>query len=151
MINVESGITIDRPAAEIFPYVADLTTSPEWCPIIKTIRRTRGEPDEPGTEYVSIETPLVFPMKSHYRILRVKEPDLLEWSFSNTLVSGTGRYGFESREGKTVMKQVNEVRLRGPLKLFSKVLRKMAGGYLDDQNRRLKAILERRKATALGA
>ncbi len=44
MFFVETTITIARPPAEVFAFVADMTNAPSWQPGLHAVRRTPPGP-----------------------------------------------------------------------------------------------------------
>ena len=51
MITNEKIITINRPVAEVFAYVSDLPSGPEWQPGLVEVRRITEGPEGVGTQY----------------------------------------------------------------------------------------------------
>jgi len=51
MVTNEKIITINRPVAEVFAYVSDLASGPEWQPGLVEVRRITEGPKGVGTQY----------------------------------------------------------------------------------------------------
>ena len=51
MVTNEKIITINRPVAEVFAYVSDLASGPEWQPGLVEVRRITAGPTGVGTQY----------------------------------------------------------------------------------------------------
>ena len=51
MVTNEKIITINRPVEEVFAYVSDLPSGPEWQPGLVEVRRITEGPDGVGTQY----------------------------------------------------------------------------------------------------
>ncbi len=51
MVTNEKIITINRPVAEVFAYVSDLASGPEWQPGLVEVRRITPSPAGVGTQY----------------------------------------------------------------------------------------------------
>jgi uncharacterized protein YndB with AHSA1/START domain len=54
MVTNEKIITINRPVAEVFAYVSDLPTGPEWQPGLVEVRRITEGPEGVGTQYTGV-------------------------------------------------------------------------------------------------
>ena len=54
MIKVEQSITINRPVAEVFAFVADQANAPRWQSGILEVRRTTEGPIGAGTGYTFV-------------------------------------------------------------------------------------------------
>ncbi len=51
MITNEKIITINRPVEEVFAYISDLPSGPEWQPGLVEVRRITEGPEGVGTQY----------------------------------------------------------------------------------------------------
>ena len=51
MVTNEKIITINRPVEEVFAYVSDLPSGPEWQPGLVEVRRITEGPEGVGTQY----------------------------------------------------------------------------------------------------
>jgi uncharacterized protein YndB with AHSA1/START domain len=76
MINVEQSIVIDRPAHEVFAFVADQTNAPRWQRGIRELRRTTHGPIGAGTRHRFVRTLMGRPLEGTNEYTRY-EPDNL--------------------------------------------------------------------------
>jgi uncharacterized protein YndB with AHSA1/START domain len=54
MITNEKIITINRPVEEVFAYVSDLPSGPEWQPGLVEVRRITAGPNGVGTQFSGV-------------------------------------------------------------------------------------------------
>jgi uncharacterized protein YndB with AHSA1/START domain len=95
---IERTVTVDRPQAEVFAYLADFTTTTEWDP--GTLRTTRESGDGGvGTTYRNVSRFMGRQTELTYVVTDHQSPELLQLRGENRTVlardtmklTGTGR------------------------------------------------------------
>ncbi|WP_171074758.1 SRPBCC family protein [Nonomuraea basaltis] len=101
---------INRPAGEVFKYLADLENLPRWnYAIAETQKVSPGSPAQ-GTVYLQTRT-LPRPMQETLEISRYEPDRLLAVTGGFGDLEGTSTYTLEPNEGATRL--TNEIRLEG--------------------------------------
>jgi uncharacterized protein YndB with AHSA1/START domain len=59
--EIERTIVIERPAQEIWEYVADPRNDPQWCDKVRSVEQVEGEGPGSGARYAVMHRPI--PMK----------------------------------------------------------------------------------------
>jgi carbon monoxide dehydrogenase subunit G len=118
MARYVTKVRTQRPADEVFAYMADLRNFAEWDPGVKQVVQVVGDGGGPGTEFdVAVTgTTLRYVTREHdapHQLLVVAE--------STTLVS-TDRVTVETADGATIVTYDADLQLKGIFKVLGPVL-----------------------------
>jgi uncharacterized protein YndB with AHSA1/START domain len=142
MPSAEHTVTIDRPAATVFAYLADGTHNPEWRPGVLEISRTSAS-DGPGATYRQVLSgPGGRRIDGDYQVTDYQPPQRLVFQVTAGPARPTGLFDITAQGPTTSLVRFSlELRPRGLMILMTpmiaaQVRREVAA--LDN----LKAVLE---------
>ncbi|MFI7448528.1 SRPBCC family protein [Nonomuraea sp. NPDC049714] len=117
-MQFHNDLVINRPAREVFRYLADLENLPRWNYAIAETRKISPGPPAHGSTYLQTRT-LPRPMQETLEISRYEPDRLLAVTGGFGDLEGTSTYTLESN-GETT-RLTNEIELvgRGLLRAFS--------------------------------
>ncbi|MGN9789414.1 SRPBCC family protein [Nonomuraea sp. ZG12] len=117
-MQFHNDLVINRPAREVFRYLADLENLPRWNYAIAETRKISPGPPARGSTYLQTRT-LPRPMQETLEISRYEPSRLLAITGGFGDLEGTSTYTLESN-GETT-RLTNEIELvgRGLLRAFS--------------------------------
>jgi uncharacterized membrane protein len=100
MPSAERSVTINRPAAEVFAYVADGSRAMEWRSGVAETRLESGS--GVGAKYMQrVRGPMRRRIKADYEITRFESGKKLEFKTISGPVRPRGGYRFSESDGKT--------------------------------------------------
>jgi uncharacterized protein YndB with AHSA1/START domain len=144
MSDLQASITIRRPIADVFAFVADARKIPRWHADTAEVHLLSGDGRQAGSRLVDvIHTGKGKRMEAMVEITRY-EPDRL-WAFSAELGSFggfDGCYRFEVVPAGTRVTFTEDLRLRGLLRLLRPLLSRQVGQTARANFARLRALLE---------
>ena len=147
MIHSELTTLISRPAAEVFAYVSDFTTLPEYDAYVETARQTSEGPVGLGTTWTHTRT------QGRRHIEAPIEMIEFEPNRRFKMKSGSGPFDvrstmtFEAQgANETRVVEVLEMRLSGPLRLLEPIIRRQVGKQGAAVHARLKEVIEKKAA-----
>jgi uncharacterized protein YndB with AHSA1/START domain len=115
--HAEYRVTINRPAADVFAFLADGERGPEWRDSIVEIKRVTG--DGVGAQYKqSVRGPGGRSVAADYTITDFTPPSLLAFQATAGPVRPRGRYEMSEREDGTVVTFTLDADLSGLKKLL---------------------------------
>ena len=144
MIRATGRVSVDRPAEEVFDFVADLENEPEFNPDASNIRKTTDGPIGLGTTYEEDVKPL-----GHFvvRIHEYERPTLLGFDARNPRADIRVLFRFTPRGAATDVAAEIEMAMKGPLRLLEPILRPMVQRMYDrKRGPMLKQAVERARA-----
>ncbi|MEV4173747.1 SRPBCC family protein [Nonomuraea sp. NPDC049709] len=109
---------INRPAGEVFKYLADLENLPRWNYAIAETRKVSPGPPAQGTVYLQTRT-LPRPMQETLEISRYEHDRLLAVTGGFGDLEGTSTYTLEPDGATTRLTNEIELAGRGLLRAFS--------------------------------
>ena len=142
MIKDEHSIEIERPLHDVFLFVSDLATLPEYDRYVESVTRTSDGPISAGATW------------SHRRVQgkrRIVAPiRFTEYVPDQKFVMVSGSKGFDVRSTMsfavsgtgTKVSEILEMRLSGMPRLLEPVIRKQVPKQLAEVHERLKRVLE---------
>lgn len=143
MIRSEIVTVIDRPAGEVFAFVADFENLPHYDRWVESCQKTSGGPIGAGSTW------------THRRIQGRRRFDapiqLAEYAPPGHFVTVSGTRGFDVRSTmtfqpldaqRTQITEVLEMRLSGLPRLLEPVIRRQLPGQGQQVHNRLKKVLE---------
>ena len=142
MIRSESSIDINRPAADVFAFVADQTNAPRWQHGLDEVRRLTDGPIRVGTEHVFVRRFAGRTIESHNRYTDYQPGRYVEFEIPSGWVTGKASYLVEpTGSGRSRLTSRMEFRLAGlsalAAPLFARILARD-----DRKEATLKALLE---------
>jgi uncharacterized protein YndB with AHSA1/START domain len=144
--TVQESVTIDRPIAEVFDFIADPTNDPRWCPSVKEIEQIAGNGSGPGTRYRMHHTPGGRDYDASVEITASNPPNSLKWLMTDKGHTLRGTYELEAVDGKTRVTQTSEITFEGWLRIpglfMKRVIAREVQKELGKQFTNLKQILE---------
>jgi uncharacterized protein YndB with AHSA1/START domain len=144
MSDLRASITIRRPIADVFAFVADARNIPRWHADTAEVHLLSGDGRQAGSRLVDvIQTGKGKRMQAMVEITR-SEPDRL-WAFSAELGSFggfDGCYRFEAVPAGTRVTFAEDLRLRGLFRLLRPLVSRQVGQTARANFARLRVLLE---------
>jgi carbon monoxide dehydrogenase subunit G len=110
-------VTVNRPAADVFAFVADGEKCSEWRPGVVSIRKVSG--DGAGATYEQrVKGPCNRPVKADYQITEFQPDTLIAFETISGPVRPRGRYELQAVDGGTRLTMALEADLRGFQKMM---------------------------------
>lgn len=142
MAHAENSITIDRPAHEVYDFLADGLNNTAWREGVKSISLKEGAAGELGALYAQTLTgPKGRSLQGDYRITKAQPGRLLGFEVVAGPARPTGTYTLAEDAGRTTVHFV----LDATLPLLMRVLDSMVTRTMESevgQLSRLKEVLE---------
>ncbi|QDG89816.1 SRPBCC family protein [Pseudarthrobacter sp. NIBRBAC000502770] len=144
MAHAENSITINRPAREVYDFLADGLNNIAWREGVKSISLKEGRAGEPGAIYSQTLTgPKGRPLQGDYKITTAEPGRLLGFEVVAGPARPTGTYTLAGEAGSTTV----HFALDAKLPLLMRVLDSMVTRTMESevaQLSRLKQVLEGR-------
>jgi uncharacterized protein YndB with AHSA1/START domain len=124
MTRIEHQVKIDRPAEEVFDFLADGANNPRWQPPAVETTQTNG-PLGVGTEFhQTMRHPLGFKVSANYRIVSYERPrELALQTSSGGPIRPTQRYELTAdTDGFTTLRTIIEYHPQGLVQIALPVL-----------------------------
>jgi uncharacterized protein YndB with AHSA1/START domain len=131
--------TIDRPAAEVFATVSDLTTFPRWNPTTKAARKLTDGPLGNGTRFEMSIRGFGKTLQELQEFSKDRQVRLVP---IDRRVAGGHRFILRAEGTATVVEHELEMRPKGLFRAFAPLMGGMARKNLDRTAAALKAHLE---------
>jgi len=113
-------VTIDRPIADVFAYLADGTNNPRWRRGVLEIRRTSANDGEGATYLQVLAGPGGRRVRGDYRVTTYQPPTLLEFVVTAGPARPTGRFQLSvADQGRTTVTFSLDHEPRGLMRLMS--------------------------------
>ena len=105
MAHAENDITINRPAAEVYAFLADGLNNPKWRPGVQRIALKSGPAGESGAVYSQTLTgPKGRPLQGDYEIIDAEPGRLLGFQVVAGPARPAGRYQLTETDGSTTVR-----------------------------------------------
>ena len=141
MFLVETAIAINRPPAEVFAFIADMTNGPSWQQGLHSVRRIPPGPVAVGSEHVFERRFAGRMLRSANRITAYDPPHMLAFEIPDGWISGRAHYRVEpAGDGARVTCRM-EFTAAGA-RWFEPLLARVLTHDSQRDDRRLKALLE---------
>src|SRR5215218_6668570 len=117
----EAGVDIDRPADEVFAFLADGENDPKFSPRVMGIAKTTDGPPGVGTVYESTVKDKGMTSHRAFRISEFDPPRRIRWTETskNSVTAPEGGYDLEpTPEGRTHLRVFNTLEGHGMGKLL---------------------------------
>jgi len=142
MAHAQHTVTIDRPIADVFAYLADGTNNPRWRSGVLEIQRTSTNDGEGATYRQLLKGPGGRRISGDYRVTTHEPPTLLEFIVTAGPARPTGRFELsEAGPGRTTVTFALDLQPRGLTRLISGMVTKQMQVEVQ-QLQRLKQDLE---------
>lgn len=142
-MKARAETTIERPAEEVFAFVADPANDPQWCPNVRSVQQASGDGPGEGARYEVVHTPTGKPVQLSYEILELEPPRHLLMRQEDDMGTFLTTYELEpAGEGRTRIVQRSEMRFKGLARIAAPVISLLVRKGNRDQFARLKALLE---------
>ncbi|MHC6228685.1 SRPBCC family protein [Arthrobacter sp. MMS24-T111] len=144
MAHAENRIVIDRPAGEVYDFLADGLNNTAWREGVKSISLREGGAGEVGAVYnQTLSGPKGRPIQGDYRITAAQPGHLLAFEVVAGPARPTGTYTLAGDSGRTTVTFILEAKLPLLLRVLdSMVTRTMESEVA--QLSKLKQVLESR-------
>jgi uncharacterized membrane protein len=105
MAHAENDITINRPTAEVYAFLADGLNNPKWRAGVQKIALKSGAAGEPGAVYSQTLTgPKGRPLQGDYEITDAEPGRLLGFQVVAGPARPAGRYQLTESDGSTTVR-----------------------------------------------
>jgi hypothetical protein len=142
--DVQASISIRRPVADVFAFVADARNIPLWHAETAEVRLLSGDGREVGSRVLDVIQTAKGRRREAMVEITCNEPHQT-WAFSATLGSlggFEGCYHFEPLTAGTHVTFTEDLHLRGVYRLLRPLLRRQVGQAARGNFARLRALLE---------
>jgi uncharacterized protein YndB with AHSA1/START domain len=141
MSSFTNTVTINRPARDVFAFLADLENVPRWNYAITETRKTTSGNVGVGTRYEQTRS-IPAPSREQLTITEF-EPDRLI-TVVGTLARFAARleYTMEERDGRTRLSNTVDLELRGPVRLLGGIAAGRIRSAVAENLDTLKQLLE---------
>jgi uncharacterized membrane protein len=141
MLSARAEVTIQRPIADVYEFMADFRNNPRWCPQELEVRRLDG--DGRTQRYENKVKPGPRVLTNDYEVTRESPPTRVTFRGSNKMAEFHGHYELAEAEGSTHVVTVSNLAWRGRMmRLLSPLMRPMVRANAAKQLRLLKDLLE---------
>lgn len=143
MIRIESRIDIERPAGEVFAFVADQTNAPRWQRGLAEVRRVTEGPVGVGTEHVFVRRFAGRRIDSRNRFTRFEPGRFVEFEIPQGWITGTASYRVDPNPaGGCQLTSRMDFRVGGPLAVAAPLLARLLARDSRADEAVLKRLLE---------
>ena len=147
MFVVDTVVEIERPAPEVFDFVADMTNAPLWQSGLHLVERIPPGPVRVGSEHVFERRFAGRTLKSRNRITELRPPSRIAFEIPEGWISGRAAYDVVQIDGGSRVCCRMEFRARGLGRLVEPLLARVLRHDSRRDDQRLKAVLEGHPAT----
>ncbi len=125
MAHAQNSITINRPSADVFAYLADGLNNPNWRAGVVSIQLKSGQAGTVGAEYAQVlKGPGGRNVEGDYRITVADPGKELSFVVTTGPARPTGNYFFEATSDATRVNFVLDFEPRGLAKLMGPMIQK---------------------------
>ncbi|NUS36177.1 MAG: hypothetical protein HOQ04_06915 [Pseudarthrobacter sp.] len=144
MAHAESSITINRPALEVYRFLADGLNNTAWRQGVQSISLKEGNAGELGAVYSQTLTgPRGRPLQGDYRITEARPGHLLAFEVVAGPARPTGTYTLAEADGGTTVNFSLDAKLPVLMRVLDSLVTKTMESEVA-QLSRLKQVLESR-------
>jgi uncharacterized protein YndB with AHSA1/START domain len=143
MPHAEHTVTVNRPARDVFDYLADGTHNPQWRSGVLEIERTSASEGEGATYRQILSGPGGRRIDGDYRVTVFDPPARLEFQVTAGPARPAGVFELtEKTPGSTIVRFALDLRPGGVMKLLTPMIARQVRHEVAQLDT-LKAILER--------
>ncbi|WP_406267460.1 SRPBCC family protein [Nocardia sp. NBC_00881] len=121
MTTFENALTINRPIADVFAYLAQFENVPRWNYAITETRKTSAGPVGVGSTYRQTRS-IPEPAVEAFEVTEFQPTQRLQIRGQLGRFPAVLSYDLESAPGGTMLRNVIDLELRGPLRLASPIV-----------------------------
>lgn len=140
-MHFETAVRVERPAEEVFDYVSDPESFPDWNSAVQAVRRASGEGDVGSTYLMERDLP-GGPAENGLEILALSRPTQFDLRTTSGPTPFTYQYRFVSDGGATEVQLAAEVELSGVAGALGPLASRVVKRGVDANFATLKGILE---------
>jgi uncharacterized membrane protein len=142
MAHAENEITIDRPATEVYDFLADGLNITKWRPGVRSIGLASGVPGTVGAVYSqTLAGPRGRPIQGDYRITAADRGQVLGFQVIAGPARPEGSYLLTETQGRTTVRFILDLKPAGLMKVLDGLItRTMQAEVAQLSN--LKAVIE---------
>lgn len=135
-------VTIDRPQADVFAYLASFENIPRWNYAISETRKLTGGPVGVGTRYRQARS-LPSPSEEEFEVVEFEPDRRLSVDGDLAIFHGRVSYTLDSVGGATTLTNTMDLRASGPLNLVAQLASRSVQTAVAANLGTLKELLER--------
>jgi len=148
MAREQYQVTISKPTAAVYHFIADGSNNPKWRHSVLTAALESGEAGERGAEYSqAVRGPGGRSVAGHYRITRADRYRELKFTVTAGLIRPEGTFLLEEIDSGTRVTFILELELVGLAQQMSGTITKQLKNEVESL-RVLARVLERAEVTA---
>lgn len=144
MGQFEIEVFIARPVEQVFDYLADVNSTPEWYSAVKSARSIEGGWPRLGAHYEITRDLPQGRVSDVVEITKFERPHRFEFGAADGATPFSYDYHLSERDGGTVLKLNGDITLSGAAKLLSPVATQAFKRGMKDNLNALKAVVESR-------
>lgn len=142
-MEVTASIQVDRPASEVFEYLADMANNPEWQTGMQSCTWTSEPPLRLGSTYDQEASFLGKKITSSFEVVEFEEGRKIRIrTTSGTMPIDVTRLVSEASPGTSTVKAIVKGDPKGVFRLAMPLMRFLVGASVRKDYERLKALLE---------
>lgn len=146
MITINHEEIIDRPAADVFAFIADPTNDPQWCPPVLAAEQIKGVSPQAGARYRQTVKPGPKELTNTLEITEYRPNRRMAWRGHNRMAEFHGRYDVEpANEGARVFMS-SSLKLKGLWRLLTPIISLASRSATKEEFQNLKQSLESKPA-----
>lgn len=142
MPEFHASVTIDRPPAVVFAYVADIARWPEWRMAVNSAELVTPGPVGAGTRITVAGSAMGRSMEMEVEITGYDPPDTVAFAMRTGPVTGSGAFRFEPTGAGTRVTVSGSAEPVGALRLAAGLVARQAQAMWADDLAALKGVLE---------
>ena len=141
-MKFDNVVTIDRPPAEVFTYLAQFENIPRWNYAISETRKLTSGQVDVGTRYRQVRT-LPSRSEEEFEVVEFEPHRRLAVDGDLALLHGRVTYVLDDSSGATTLTNSMDLRASGPANLVAKLATRNVKTAVAANLGVLKALLER--------
>lgn len=141
-MRFSNTLTIDRPTAEVFAYLADLENIPRWNYAIGETRKTSDGPVGVGSQYTQVRT-IPAHAEESLEIIEFEPDTLLAIQGGLGPFHGDITYHLTPADGGTVLTNAMDLQASGPTRLIAPLAATRVKNAVAANLEALKQLLEK--------
>lgn len=142
MITITHQALINRPAADVFAFIADPTNDPRWCPPVLAAEQIKGKKPETGARYRQTVKPGPKKLISTLEITDFQPNQRLAWQGSNEMLAFHGWYEVEPADGGAHVTMSSKLEMKGFWRLLAPIISLASRSTAKKEFLNLKQLLE---------
>jgi uncharacterized membrane protein len=144
MLKVDHEITVNRPAAEVFAYLTNIDTLPEWQASVVAARKETPGPVAAGTRFVESRRWLGHSVESTIEVTEHKPAERFTLRVISGPVTFRVTHSLDEQNGATRMRIQGEGEPHGLARMAGGLMARRARQEFETDFGRFKSLLESR-------